>query len=172
MTDRRHPHVVNVAELEPRSISKGTRFGAAARSLGRATDAARIGCTHYTVEPGKTAFPHHFHCLNEEAIYVLAGHGTLRLGDTKVAVRAGDWVTLPVGPEHAHQLVNTGTSPLEYLCLSTLGIGGDIVGYPDSKKVGAMAAPSAEKAMKGEHWLRVIVREGSSVDYYDGEDVG
>jgi hypothetical protein len=40
----------------------------------------------------------------------------------------------------------------------------EIVGYPDSKKIGAMAAP------RGERWLRLIARESSAVDYYDGED--
>jgi hypothetical protein len=25
---------------------------------------------------------------------------------------------------------------------------------------------------RGELWMRVVIREGESVDYYDGEDVG
>jgi uncharacterized cupin superfamily protein len=171
MPERRHPSVANLTEVEPQTSAKGSRFGATRRSLGRATDAQRIGCTHYEVAPGRTAFPHHYHCVNEEALYVLEGEGTLRIGDTKVELRAGDWVNIPTGPAHAHQFLNTGKAPLKYLCISTLGAA-EIVGYPDSKKVAAMAGASYEVAIKGDFWARLIAREGTSLDYYDGEDVG
>ena len=171
MSDRRHPHVVNVSELEPRTVTKGKRFGHTGRSLGRATEATQLGCTHYTIEPGRAAFPNHFHCMNDEAIYVLTGAGTLRLGAISVGVHAGDWVNFPAGPDHSHQLTNTGSSPLEYLCVSTLK-SAEIVGYPDSKKVAAIAGPSYERAIKGEQWVRILVHEGGNVDYYDGEDIG
>ena len=95
----------------------------------------------------------------------------MRIGDETVAVGAGDYITFPVGPQAAHQLRNTGSSPLRYLCFSTLHTA-EIVGYPDSKKVGALAAPSMEAAFSGGHWVRFLAFEGSSVGYYDGEDVG
>jgi len=169
--ERRHPSVVNISEVAPRTVEKGTRFSVTAKSLGRETGAQQLGCTHYIVPPGKTAFPYHFHTANDEAIYVLAGEGTLRLGDARVSVRAGDWINLATGPAGAHQLLNTGSAPLEYLCMSTTR-NAEVVGYPDSKKLGMMSAPTYAHAMKGEHWVRMIVREGSSVDYYDGEDTG
>lgn len=101
---------------------------------------------------------------------MLDGEGTLRIGDKKLAVRAGDYVTMPVGPEYAHQLRNTGSGALRYLCISTLTTA-DVVGYPDSNKVGAMAAPSMEAALKGQHWVRVLAFEPSKVGYYDGEEI-
>jgi uncharacterized cupin superfamily protein len=171
MSERRHPSVVNVTELEGQTLSKGTRFGATRRSLGHAAGATKIGCTHYEVPPGKTAFPFHYHCVNDEALYVLEGEGTLRMGDAKVAIRAGDWINVPTGPAHAHQLINSGTTTLKYLCMSTLS-SAEIAVYPDSKKVGAMAGASYGQAIKGELWTRTLAREGTSLDYYDGEDVG
>jgi uncharacterized cupin superfamily protein len=171
MPERRHPQVVNLAEVEPRTVSKGKRFGHTARGLGRAVDATKLGCTHYTVEPGRTGFPNHFHCVNDEAIYVLAGTGKLRVGKNEVEVRAGDWINLPAGPDHSHQLFATGNAALEYLCVSTLN-SAEIVGYPDSKKLGAAAGPTFERAIKGEHWVRLLVRESNNLDYYDGEDTG
>jgi len=72
--------------------------------------------------------------------YVLAGRGTLRLGEERIAVRSGDWIALPCGPGHAHQLINDGDLPLEYLCVSTM-IPVDVWGYPDSHKLGVGAAP-------------------------------
>jgi uncharacterized cupin superfamily protein len=168
---RRHPNVVNLDELDARSISAGTKFGATMRHLGAATGGRGIGCTCYEVLPGRAAFPRHFHCANEETLFVLEGEGTVRIGDESVAVRAGDYVTFPVGPAHAHQLRNTGTGVLRYLCFSTLHTA-EVVGYPDSKKVGAIAGPSLEAALRGEHWVRMFAFEGAGVGYYEGEDVG
>jgi uncharacterized cupin superfamily protein len=168
---RRHSQVVNLSELEGRTIGAGSKFGAMMKHLGFATGSHRIGCTWYEVPPGRAAFPHHFHCSNEESLFVLEGEGTLRIGDDTVAVRSGDYLTFPIGPKFAHQLRNTGNGPLRYLCFSTLS-GAEVVGYPDSKKVGALAAPSIEAALKGEHWVRLLAFEPSKVGYYDGEEVG
>ncbi len=168
MGERRHPRVVNLDELEPKSSEKGTRFGATRRPLGAATGAAGLGCTHFEVPPGRTAFPHHFHCVLDEAIYILDGEGTLRVGEARVPVRAGDYINLPPGPDAAHQLLNSGTTPLRYLCFSTMSPV-EVVGYPDSKKVAARATESAATAQKGQYWVSQIVRAGESLDYYDGE---
>jgi uncharacterized cupin superfamily protein len=47
-------------------------------------------------------------------------------------VRPGDWIALPPGPAHAHQMVNSSAAePLVYLCVSTMH-GVEIVEYPDS----------------------------------------
>lgn len=160
---RRHPNVVNIAEIEPRGFTKGERFALQTRPLGRATGARGIGCSLYEVPPGRTAFPNHYHCANEESIYVLEGSGTLRIGEDTVEVGPGDYATFPVGPGHTHQLLNTGDNPLRYLCFSTM-IPTEVVGYPDSRKVGAFGSPGT-----GPQWLRVMVREGTLLDYYDGE---
>jgi uncharacterized cupin superfamily protein len=167
---RRNPQVANLDELESRTIGAGSKFGATMKHLGFATGSKAIGCTWYQVAPGKAAFPRHFHCANEESLFVLEGEGTFRIGDHIVAVRAGDYVTMPIGPRYAHQLRNTGNAVLRYLCFSTMNTA-EVVGYPDSKKVGAMAAPSMEAALKGETWVRVLTFEPSKVGYYDGEEI-
>jgi uncharacterized cupin superfamily protein len=172
MAERRHPHVINLNEAEGRTMTKGTRFGATMKRLGPQVGSKTLGCTHYSVEPGRTAFPMHFHCITEEAIYILAGEGTLRVGEQKLQVGPGDYIAMPVGPDNAHQLLNTGKTNLEYLCVSANVQTADVVGYPDSKKVAAMAAPSRAAAAQGQTWVRFITREDASLDYYDGEDVG
>jgi uncharacterized cupin superfamily protein len=160
---RRHANVINATEVEPRGFSKGKRFELTNRALGGATGARALGCSLYEVPPGKTAFPNHYHCANEEAIFVIDGTGSLRIGADTVAVGPGDYATFPAGPAHSHQLLNTGTKPLRYLCLSTR-ILTDVVGYPDSGKIGAMSYSGT-----GEAVVRIMVRESSAVDYYDGE---
>lgn len=168
MSERRHPHVINVDEADMRPMSKGSKFGSEIRLLGHGAGAHGLGCNHFTVQPGRSAFPRHFHSAIEEALFILEGTGTLALGEERVEVRAGDWVTMPVGPEHAHRLDNTSEAPLRYLCISTHARV-DVVGYPDSKKLGVFASGSDD--FLAPKWVRTFVREGESLDYYDGEDV-
>ena len=167
--NRRHPNVVNVSELEAQKQEKGKRFGSAFKWLGMATGAKGVGCSWYEVPPGRTAFPAHYHCANEEAIFVLEGEGTARIGKDSVAIRAGDYITFPPGPDFAHQLVNSGTTPLRYLALSTMNAV-EVVGYPDSGKIGAIARVPG-KAWSDKPWIRAVVPENAAVDYYDGEKV-
>ena len=93
----------------------------------------------------------------------MSGTGTARIGDARVPVRAGDWIAYPVGPAHAHEMINDGDVPLVYLCISTAHRC-EIVGYPDSKKVGFIARETRDKM-----WHRQVVRAGETLDYWDGE---
>jgi uncharacterized cupin superfamily protein len=96
-------------------------------------------------------------------VYVLRGKGSARIGDARVAVREGDWIAFPVGPEHPHQMINDGDEPLVYLCVSAAAQKVDVVGYPDSKKVAATAG-TFEKPIH-----RFVAREADSLDYWEGE---
>jgi uncharacterized cupin superfamily protein len=167
---RRHPNVVNIDEIEPRNTVHGQKFASSRKLLGSTTGARGLGCSWFEVPPGRTAFPRHFHCANEEALFILDGEGTLHLGDATVELRPGDYATFPVGPVHAHVLVNRGPSPLRYLCFSTM-LPTDLVCYPDSRKVLAIATPSpAGHERNGGPWIRLIVPDASSIDFYDGEE--
>lgn len=163
---RRHAQVVNVAEAEPRPIEKGSRFRCQMKSLGPAAAGQAIGCSWYEVPPGSTAFPYHYHCANEESVYVLEGRGSLRIGADTVEVGPGDYVAFPPGPDSAHQLTNTGVGPLRYLCMSTM-LTTEVVGYPDSGKFGA--ARWSDDPRKGPV-LREMFRP-VGLDYYDGESI-
>jgi uncharacterized cupin superfamily protein len=130
-----------------------------------------LGCTHHEIAPGKTAYPFHFHSGIEEAVFVLEGNGRMRIGKEEVSVRAGDYVALPPGPNHAHALTNDGTTPLRYLCMSgpaapqTL----DVVGYPDSKKVAYVSGIQPGKSFRDGAWVLGIVKEAPPFEYYEDE---
>jgi uncharacterized cupin superfamily protein len=47
-----------------------------------------------------------YHLANEEAIYVLEGSGTLRIGGEQVRISKGTYVALPARAKSAHQIVN------------------------------------------------------------------
>jgi len=167
---RRHAHVVNIEEVTPMEENRGG-FAFRARRLGGEAGGGGIGCRHYEVPAGKTAFPFHFHSALEEALYILDGRGTVRIGKEKVEVGPGDYVAFPPGPEHAHQLVASSDGPLRYLCLSgpATPLTLDIVGYPDSKKVAYAAGINPAKGMRSAWLMKIVNEDQPSLDYYEGE---
>ncbi len=174
MSEETHPHVVHVDDLEWADIGNGAKFSAQGKRLGAPAGAEKLGCSLYAVEPGKCAFPYHAHAHNEEAIYVLEGEGTLRLGGTdgekKVPVRAGHYVVLPGNLQVPHQLINTGTSTLKYLCFSTTVLP-EVLTYPDSQKAGMMVdgdrAPQNWMVFRGRGFK--LLKDAESLQYFDGE---
>jgi len=161
-TERRHPNVVNQDEIQPNTLEKG-KHKILTRGFGPAAGNVQLGGTLHELPPGAISYPFHYHCANEEACFVLSGTGTARIGDARVAIRAGDWLAFPTGPAHCHQMINDGTEPLRYLCISTTHKC-EVVGYPDSNKIGMAAGESYQK-----RWLRHLVRHTESLDYWDGE---
>ncbi len=169
MNSRRHPNVVNIDEVDAMERGKG-RFGASGKRLGRPAGAKSIGMNWMQLLPGKTSFPFHFHTGIEEGVFVLAGTGEMRIGKDKVAVKQGDYIAFPPGPDYAHTLTNTGTHPLQYLALSNQNTT-DICGYPDSKKF-AFAGMADPSTWPEGMWVRKMIKDQDSVDYFEGEDTG
>lgn len=168
---RRHPHVVNVDEVAPQTERRG-RFGWSKRRLGAEAGGTALGCTYLELAARDTAYPFHFHSAFEEAIYVLEGTGTLRIGEDTVDVRPGDYVAFPAGPACAHALTNTGDEPLRYLCMSSPATPAtmDIVAYPDSHKVAFASGVDPVKGFRAGVWMMKLIKEDQPpVDYYDDE---
>jgi uncharacterized cupin superfamily protein len=162
MSERRHPNVINRDEVPPNEMKKG-KHQIINRRFGPLAGNTQLGATLTEIPPGAISYPFHYHCVKEEAVYIVSGTGTARIGDARVAVRAGDWIAYPIGPAHAHQMINDSSEPLVYLALST-GQTAEIVGYPDSNKVAASAGESMQKT-----WIRQINRSGETLDYWEGE---
>ena len=160
--------IVHENEIDWMELAHGERIAFRRKLLGQAAGAEKLGCSLFEVAPGKCAWPFHYHFANEEALYILAGRGTLRLGAEEFELGAGHFVTFRSGPETAHQLINTGSEPLRYICFSTM-IGPEVCGYPDSRKLGIIAgrAPGGSGRVSA---MRKCFREASEVDYYAGED--
>lgn len=156
-------HVINLDELELQPHGHGTDFEAKLGPIGRRIGSRRLGYRLTVVPPGKRAWPYHCHHNNEEMFFILAGTGTLRIGDQRIPLRPGDVVCAPEGgPETAHQIQNDGESELRYLAVSTME-GPDVFEYPDSGKFGVFAGPKQEPR------FTFYGRPGSAVDYWDGE---
>jgi uncharacterized cupin superfamily protein len=171
MNDR-HPNVVHapsLAWIEPVSApyGDGRAFAVRAKRLGAAAGGQRLGCALYELHPGKRSFPFHFHLAQEEALYMLEGEANLRLGAQELTVVAGDYVALPAGAAHSHQLINSSRGIVRYLCLSTMELP-EVAVYPDSKKLGILGGPASVDAAGSP--LIQLARHGESLGYYDGEE--
>jgi uncharacterized cupin superfamily protein len=148
----------SVIECDDQVLDKGA-FGFRRKRLGAAAGGKGIGVSWFEIQPGKKAFPHHFHLANEEAVFVLEGEGALRLGDEEHRIRAGDYIAFPPGPP-GHQIVNRGAVPLRYLALSTMREP-EVAVYPDSKKIGVLART---------HGISSVHKQDAAVDYYEDEE--
>jgi len=103
------------------------------RDLGIAAGSALSGINHIVVAPRARSAPFHCHGAEEEIFVVLAGAGTLRLGDERHAVEGGHVIARPPATRVAHQFI-AGDGGLTLLAWGTREPN-DIVWYPDSGKV-------------------------------------
>jgi uncharacterized cupin superfamily protein len=96
--------------------------------------------------------------------FILEGEGELRFGDARYPIRAHDVIACPTGgAEVAHQIINTGTTTMRYLAMSTL-VEVDACEYPDSGKVLVVSGK------RGDRGLRKMFRAENTVEYYDREE--
>ncbi len=159
--------VVNIDTLEWDTDEHG-EFAFSRKQIARMAGGEKLGASLYKLMPGKKAFPFHFHHANEEAIFVLEGAGSLRTNDEMKAIKKGDYVAMLIGPQHAHQVINTSDAPLIYLCFSTMQHP-DVSEYPDSKKIG-ISAGAAPGASKERFLLKGYYEKDSHVDYFTNEE--
>ncbi|MHB1102899.1 MAG: cupin domain-containing protein [Devosia sp.] len=163
--------IINIADLELRDTSKGSRYAARAGRIGGVIGMQQLGAQFITVPAGKAAYPLHSHRNNEEMFVILEGSGSYRRGDESWPVGAGDVIAAVAGDAStAHQLTNTGTGDLRYFAISTRN-DPDICEYPDSGKfMVASGIPAGGGMVDAQFVLRG--REKPLLDYWDGEDIG
>jgi uncharacterized cupin superfamily protein len=126
--------------------------------VGAHIGAELIGGSMYELEPGDRLWPYHTHHGNEEWMIVLRGRPTLRTPEGEQDLTEGDVVAFVRGEAGAHQVSNRTDAPIRVLMLSTLREP-DVVEYPDSGKVSAVA--------QGNRLFRM--KRGPDVEYWDGE---
>ena len=136
--------------------SQGVRFQSRYRVLSSTYKGGRkIGIAYEELAPGKQSCPFHYHMLEEEHIIALEGEATLRLGDERYPIKAGDYVGFPAGQRAGHCLVNESDAPFRFIMIGD-NQRNEICVYPDSNKVAVRA-------------LGIILRDAERLDYWDGE---
>lgn len=137
--------------------SEGVRFGSRFRVLSDTRkDGRKIGVSYEELPPGKQSVPFHYHMVEEEHIVALEGEATLRLGDVRYPIKAGDYVCFPAGQRAGHCLVNEGDKPFRFLMIGDTSPN-EICVYPDSGKIMI------------DNLGRLILPEGESLDYWKDE---
>jgi uncharacterized cupin superfamily protein len=114
--------------------------------------------TLYVLPPDNANAPYHWHHNTEEALLVLSGEPTLRTPEGERRLQRGDLVSFPRGASGAHKVTNRSNDVARYLIFSTKPAS-DIVEYPDSQKISFGSRGRGSR----------ILRDGDSLDYWDGE---
>lgn len=155
--------IMNLDEVEFDDVEDNGYYTSRRGRIGIHIGARKLGYNLTVLPPGKAQCPFHSHHGEEEMFLILEGVGELRFGDQRYPIRKHDVIACPTGgPEVAHQIINTGTTPMRYLALSNVAEL-DACEYPDSRKVMIAAG------RRGEPGLHKMFRAENTVDYYDRE---
>ncbi len=165
---QRPDNLVNVDNLKWADITRKDRLLFRRKALGRDAGGELLGTSLYEVPPGDRLWTYHYHCANEEAIYILDGAGTVRLPDGEYPIGKGDFMAFPRGPAGAHVIVAGPDAPLRLLAISTMHEP-EVNGYPDSEKV-SIYAGSAPGGDPSRRYLSLFLRTDDEVDYWHGEE--
>jgi uncharacterized cupin superfamily protein len=156
--------VINLDEVAFDDVEENGIYTSSRATIGENIGARHLGYNLTILPPGKAQCPFHCHHGQEEMFLILEGEGELRFGDQRLPIRRHDVIACPPGgAEVAHQIINTGTTTMRYLALSTLPEV-DACEYPDSSKVMVVAGK------RGNRKLRKVFRGENTVDYYDREN--
>jgi uncharacterized cupin superfamily protein len=121
-------------------------------------DARQCAVSVYEIPPGKSAYPYHYHTMNEEAFYIISGRGILKTPSGEQEVSAGDFLFFPASEKGAHKLTNSSeTDMLVYLDFDTHNEI-DAAFYPDSGKIGIWGRN-----------INQLYKVSQQVEYYEGE---
>ena len=155
--------IMNLDQVAFDDVEENGLYTSSRGSIGRHIGAEKLGYNLTLLPPGKAQCPFHSHRGEEEMFLILEGEGELRFGDQRYPLRPHDVIACPTGgAEVAHQIINTGTTTMRYLSLSTMA-DMEACEYPDSNKVLVSVRPS------GPSGLHKMFRAESTVDYYDRE---
>jgi uncharacterized cupin superfamily protein len=156
--------VMNLDDAVFDDVEENGLYTSRRATIGGHIGARNLGYNLTVLPPGKAQCPFHAHHGEEEMFLILEGEGELRFGGQRFPIRRHDVIACPPGgAEVAHQIINTGTTAMRYLALSTQ-VDVDACEYPDSGKVMVAAGK------RGDRRLRKIYRAEDTVDYYDREE--
>ena len=158
--------IANLDEVEFTDIEENGYYTSKRAQFSDGICSRKLGYNLTDLTPGKAQCPFHNHHGEEEMFLILEGEGELRFGTERHPIRKHDVIACPTGgQEVAHQIINTGSTPMRYLALSTVAEV-EICEYPDSGKI--MIGAGA----RGEPGLSKMFRSENTVGYYDRERNG
>jgi uncharacterized cupin superfamily protein len=137
MSDAKYPIALHAAEaprrtrpsIYPESLAARVA-GRVKRPLGDLFGLSNFGVNHTVLAPGAQSALRHAHTLEDEFVYVLAGHPVLVTGAGETQMAPGMCAGFKAGTGDAHHLVNRSGEEVSYLEIGGR-IPADEVDYPD-----------------------------------------
>ena len=117
------------------------------RRLGDACGLTRFGVNLVTLGPGGQSALRHWHTLEDEFVYVVAGELVLVTDAGEQTLKAGMCAGYPGGRRDAHHMINRASSPATYLEIGNRDAG-DNAFYPDDDLLWIDAGDGAHAAHK------------------------
>ena len=156
---------MNLADVQFNDVEENGFYTSRRAQFSAGIGARQLGYNLTELPPGKAQCPFHSHRAEEEMFLILEGEGELRYGAERYPIRKHDVIACPTGDAStAHQIINTGSTVMRYLSLSTMSPI-EVCEYPDSNKTGVYADAREEGG------LRQMFRTESTVEYYDRESL-
>ena len=149
---------INLDELRYEHFSdKSGKYESQDGEVGFFIGAERLGYQVVKLPPGARFCPVHAEFSEEELFVVLDGMPSIRSRHETLQCRKGDFIAFPIGPRHAHQVLNESSAEATILLLGQ-NQAHAVCYYPESDKL-LVSTPD----------VRWMVRNSPQLDYYDGE---
>lgn len=151
--------ITNKNEIEGKKKKGLDKYEYTKYEVTKRKDFSQCYICFYEIEPGKSAFPKHYHKYNTECFYILSGIGAIETKEEIINIKSGDIIIFPCGEAGTHKITNiSDDEKLTYIDFDTTN-SPDIIKYVDSGKIGVI-----------EHNISSsFYKENNQVDYYDGE---
>jgi uncharacterized cupin superfamily protein len=100
------------------------------KRLGNAVALDQFGVNLTRIKPGTSSALRHWHAIEDELVYILAGEVVLVEDGGETVLRAGDAAGFKAGSGNGHHLVNRSDRDAVYLEIGTRSVRDRVV-YPD-----------------------------------------
>ena len=88
------------------------------RPIGDTVGFAELGARHVVLEPGAWSSQRHWHDGEDELLVMLSGSAVMVEDGGETELRAGDIAAWPAGSRNGHHLINRGSEPCSFICVS------------------------------------------------------
>ena len=88
------------------------------RKVAEAGGLTELGARHVVLKPGAWSSQRHWHDGEDELLVMLTGSAILVEDDGEIEMGPGDIAVWPKGVSNGHHLINRGTEPCSFVCVS------------------------------------------------------
>lgn len=88
------------------------------RKVAEAARLTELGARHVVLDPGAWSSQRHWHEGEDELLVMLSGRAILVEDEGETELVPGDIAAWPKGVRNGHHLINRGTEPCSFVCVS------------------------------------------------------